>query len=297
MNPVAFITANYVARPLGYRMTRGWMQGDAATNDLFRPGEMFADRFDELVAGIGAMGFTHLDLWCAHLHPAWATLRHLEIAREVLARHGMKITTFASHWGRTAEDLRLLARLLHALGCRIISGNHGLLKDDRALLVGLLREHGLQLAYENHAEKSAAEILAAVGEGDADVLGVAFDTGWAGTQGYDALGAARELAGRLFHLHAKDVKAHRTAPTGLPLVDSGHETCALGAGIVPIEAVVKEVVCSGFAGPIGIEHEPEDHDPEPEVRTSLVRLQQWLRAADTPRATAARAGRSAKRAR
>jgi sugar phosphate isomerase/epimerase len=276
MNPVAFITANYVARPLGYRMTRGWMQGDDATNDLFRPVETFADRFDDLVAGIKALGFVHLDLWCAHLHPAWATPRHLELAHEVLARHGMTVTTLASHWGRTAEDLRLVVRVLRALDCRIISGSHGLLKDDRPLLVGLLREHGLQLAYENHAETSAAEILGAVGAGDADVLGVAFDTGWAGTRGFSARDAARELGGRLLHLHAKDVKARRVSPSGLPFVDMGHETCALGDGIVPIEAVVKETVRSGFAGPIGIEHEPEDHDPEPEIRTSLARVRQWL---------------------
>ncbi|HUJ42364.1 MAG TPA: sugar phosphate isomerase/epimerase [Opitutaceae bacterium] len=286
MNPVAFITANYVARPLGYRMTRGWMQGDSATNDLFRPVETFAERFDDLLAGVKALGFAHIDLWCAHLHPAWATLRHLEIAREVLARHGLTVTTVASHWGRTAEDLRLLARVLRALDCRIISGGHGLLKDDRALLVGLLREHRLQLAYENHAERSAAEILAAVGEGDADVLGVAFDTGWAGTRGFAARDAVRELGGRLLHLHAKDVKARRAAPTGLPFVDLGHETCALGDGIVSIEAVIKEAVRGGFAGPIGIEHEPEDHDPDPEVRTSLARVQHWLREVAGPRATA-----------
>lgn len=64
----------------------------------------------------------------------------------------------------------------------------------------------------------------------------------------------------------------------------GHETCALGEGIVSIEAVVKEAVRGGFAGPIGIEHEPEDHDPEPEVRTSLARVRQWLREEDTARA-------------
>ena len=284
MNPVAFITANYVARPLGYRMTRGWMQGDTANNDLFRPVETFADRFDDLVAGIKALEFAHLDLWCAHLHPAWATPRHLELAREVLARHGMTVTTVASHWGRTAEDLRLLARLLQALNCRIISGSHGLLRDDRPRLVSLLREHRLQLAYENHAENSAAEILAAVGEGDADVLGVAFDTGWAGTRGFAAPAAVGALAGRLLHLHAKDVKARRPAPTGLPFVDMGHETCALGEGIVSIEAVIKEAVRGGFAGPIGIEHEPEDHDPEPEVRTSLARVRQWLREAGATRA-------------
>jgi len=276
MNSVAFITANYVARPLGYCMTRGWMQGDTANNDLFRPIETFADRFDELVARVKALGFAHLDLWCAHLHPAWATARHLEAAREILARHGVDVTAYACHWGRTAEDLDRVAGILRAVRCPLVSGNHGLLQTDRARLARQLRAHGLRLAYENHPEASAAEILAVLGDADRDVLGVAFDTGWAGTRGFDAADAVRVLTPRLFHLHAKDVMARRPAPTGLPMVDAGHETCALGDGIVPVQAAVQAAVRAGFTGPIGIEHEPEDHDPEPAIKTSLERLNRWL---------------------
>lgn len=276
MNPVAFITANYVARPLGYHMTRGWAQGDAATNDLFRPVETFADRFDELADRVKALGFVHLDLWCAHLHPAWATPRHLDAARDVLARHGLDVTAFASHWGRTEDDLLQVIRVAQALGCPMISGSHGLLRRDRARLAGLLRDHGMSLAYENHPETGADEILAVVGDGDTDVLGVAFDTGWAGTRGFDAVAAVRAMAGRLFHLHAKDVLAPRATSRGLPMADAGHETCTLGDGIVAVEAAVKEAVRLGFRGPIGIEHEPEDHNPESDIATSFERMRHWL---------------------
>jgi sugar phosphate isomerase/epimerase len=276
MNPVAFITANYVARPLGYRMTRGWAEGDTATNDLYRPLETFAGRFDDLVARIKALGFLHLDLWCAHLHPAWATPRHLDLAREALARHEITVTAYACHWGRTADELLQVVRVAQALNCPLVSGSHGLLRTDRARLVGLLRDHGARLAYENHPETGADEILAVVGDGDAGTLGVAFDTGWAGTRGFDAVAAARRLAPRLMHLHAKDVLARRPAARGLPLADLGHETCALGDGVVSVEAAIKEAVRLGFQGPIGIEHEPEDHDPEPEIATSFERLRRWL---------------------
>ena len=276
MNPIACISANYVARPVGYRMTRGWMQGDTATNDLFRPIETFADRFDELVAGVKSLGFAHLDLWCAHLHPAWATPRHLEIARAVLRQHAVDVTAYASHWGRTAEDLDRIAAVLGALNCTLISGNHGMLREGRPQLVRRLRERGLRLAYENHPETGAAQILDAIGAADPDVIGVAFDTGWAGTRGFDAQEAACILAPRLFHLHAKDVRAPRPDKTGFPMADSGHETCALGDGIVPMRATVQAAVRAGFTGPIGIEHEPEDRDPDPEVKTSLERLSRWL---------------------
>lgn len=276
MNPVAFITANYVARPLGYQMTRGWAEGDTATNDLFRPIETFAERFDDLVTRVKALGFVHVDLWCAHLHPAWATPRHLELARETLARHEMTVTAYACHWGRTADDLLRVIGVAQALGCPLVSGSHGLLRTDRHLLANVLRNHGTRLAYENHPETDATEILAVVGDADTDTLGVAFDTGWAGTRGFDAVAAVRQLAPRLMHLHAKDVLARQPAARGLPLADLGHETCTLGDGVVSVEATVKTAVQNGFQGPIGIEHEPEDHDPEPEVAVSFERLRRWL---------------------
>jgi sugar phosphate isomerase/epimerase len=278
MNPISYITANLIARPVGYNLNRGWMQGEHAVHDLFKPADRFAERFDEMIAGIRALGFSSIDLWCAHLHPSWATVRHLEAAREVLSRHQASVTAYACHWGTTSDDLRLTAQVIDALGTDLISGHHGLLMSDRATLVRELRTHKLRLAFENHAETDATAMLAKIGTDAVDVLGIAFDTGWAGTQGFDAAAALPALLPRLFHLHAKDVKARRAARTGYALIDMGHETCALGDGIVGIEAVVRQAVAGGFTGPIGIEHEPETHDPADECRESLQRVHRWLAA-------------------
>ncbi len=277
MNPLSYLTANLVARPVGYHMTQGWMQGDDATHDLFRPAERFSARFDEMIAGIRALGFTSVDLWSAHLHPAWATVRHLEAARTVLDRHGVTVTAYPCHWGSTVEDLRLIARVLEVLGTDLISGNHGLLATDRPALVTELRALKLRLAYENHPEKDGAAMLAKIGPDDADVLGLAYDTGWAVTNGFDAVAALPALLPRLFHLHAKDVKPRRTGqPTGYAMIDMGHETCTLGDGVSGIETVLRQAVAGGFTGPIGIEHEPEDHDPAADCRESLIRVRGWL---------------------
>jgi sugar phosphate isomerase/epimerase len=275
-NPVSFISANLVAQPVGFHMSRGWGQGDEAVQDLFRPVQHFADRFDFLVSEVRALGFTSIDLWCAHLHPAWATVRHLEIARAVLDRHQVKITSYASHWGSNLEDLRCLKHVLSALGTDLISGNHGLLASDRPALVAALRDLKLRLAFENHPEKSSAEMLAKIGPDATDVLGIAYDTGWAGTQGFDAVAALPGLLPRLFHIHAKDVKARRTEKTGFQLIDMGHETCVLGDGVVGIEKVIRAAVAGGFTGPIGVEHEPEDFNPMADCRESLRRVRSWL---------------------
>ena len=81
---LSFMSANYVARLLGYHMTEGWMQGDAATNQHFQPLATFEERFEEIVRDIQAMGFRAMDLWTAHLNPAWATPAHVDAARKVL---------------------------------------------------------------------------------------------------------------------------------------------------------------------------------------------------------------------
>lgn len=275
-NPISYVTANLYAQPYGYNMTREWMRGDEAASDLFRPVERFADRFDHMVAGIRALGFTSLDLWCAHLHPSWASVRHLEDARAVLDRHGVTVTAYVTYGGSTVADLRMLARVMDALGTDLISGQHGLFGADRAAFVKELRALKLRFAYENHPEKSADEILSKIGAGDEDVMGIAYDTGWACTQGIDSTLALPSMLPRIFHFHAKDLKPRRTEKTGYPLIDIGHETCALGDGIAGVEQALRSAVAGGFTGPIGVEHEPETHDPAPECRESLARVRAWL---------------------
>ena len=49
MNTISFMSANYVARQLNYHMTRGWGQGETATNNYFMPLETFPQRFEDLL--------------------------------------------------------------------------------------------------------------------------------------------------------------------------------------------------------------------------------------------------------
>ena len=48
-NTISFMSANYVARQIGYNMTGGWGQGDKATNDWFRPVETYEERLGEML--------------------------------------------------------------------------------------------------------------------------------------------------------------------------------------------------------------------------------------------------------
>jgi sugar phosphate isomerase/epimerase len=265
MNTLSFMTANYVARQIGYNMTKGWMEGDDATNAYFAPIETYDARFRAMLAEIKGLGFTAVDIWLAHLNWRWATPEHLTIARRAIDEAGLTVVSIAGGFGNTREEVEASCRIAKALDTTILGGNSGLLGSDRPTLAALMREHGLRFGYENHPEKSTAELLAKAGEGDEDVIGLCVDTGWFGTHGYDAVQAFREVYPRLVHVHLKDV-----------LAPGSHETCRYGRGCVAIEGSVHTLKELGYTGAISIEHEPEHYSPNEDCVANLAMVKAWL---------------------
>jgi L-ribulose-5-phosphate 3-epimerase len=253
------MSANYVARQTGYQM-HGWDHGDRTTNEYFRPLETFAERLDELLSHVPPLGFDTVDIWGAHLNPAWATEEHLSIARAALARHGLVVATLATWVGPAVIERACEVAL--ALGTTIIGGGAS---GDASVLVPVLREHGVRLGIENHPERTPQEVLDRIASADG-ALGATVDTGWWGTHGYDAARAIEELGEHVLHVHLKDV-----------LAAGAHETCRWGRGVVPIEECVRALQRIDYRGAISIEHEPESYDPSEDVRAMRVQLEGWLR--------------------
>ena len=264
-NVVSLMSANYVARELGYHMTGGWAEGDLATNEVFRPVETFPERFGALLDEMKALDVSAIDLWTAHLNPAWATPDHVIAAQEEQLRTGLSVSSLAGGFGDTPEAFERSCALAVALGARVLGGSSGLLASDRAALLGIARDYDVVFGFENHPEeKTAEDVRAKLGEPGAN-LGVTLDTGWFGTHGTDPVAAVRDLADALVHVHLKDVRAVGT-----------HETCRYGEGVVPIEACVHELKRVGYAGGISVEHEPEFFDPTEDCRVNLALLKGWL---------------------
>jgi sugar phosphate isomerase/epimerase len=266
MSTISFNTANFVARPLGYQMTRGWGEGDRANQDHFRPSETFGERFAAMLDEIQAMGFSAIDLWTAQLNPSWATLQHVAEARRLLAHYNLPVMSLCGWFGSNPDEFKGACRLAADLDCQILGGSTSMLEKDRALVVELLRRYELKLALENHPEPSAEALRARMGPDDAEgTLGVTVDTGWFGTQGADAAAAIRALAPHVLLVHLKDVRAA-----------GGHATCRYGEGIVPIEACVRALADIGYRGTISVEHEPERFDPRPDCMANLAMVRRWL---------------------
>jgi L-ribulose-5-phosphate 3-epimerase len=260
---VSFMTANYVAREIGFRMA-GWGEGDRAANARYAPIATYEERLDDLLSGIAGLGFEAVDLWTAHLNPAWATDAHVGIARDLLARHGLRVVSLAGGFGGTVAEFETACRMAVALGRPILGGSTGAWGKDRDGVMRALQDHDLRLGFENHPEKTPDEVLALIGDAGPRV-GATVDTGWFGTQGFDASRAIGRLGDRVLHVHLKDVRE-----VGV------HRTCRYGDGIVPIEGCVRALERMGYRGAISIEHEPEDYDPTPEIVANAAMLRGWL---------------------
>ena len=264
---LSFMGANFVGRELGYGAADEWGPYDVATNVAFEPLEFYGERIDEVFAAIAAAGFGALDLWLAHLNWRWATPEHVRIALDSLERHSLRVVSLAGNLGATAADLESACRLANALGVDLLGGMGDVLRNDLDGAEAVLRRHGVRFGYENHPEKTPQEVLALIGDAD-DVLGAAVDTGWWATQGYDPVQALRELNGRLFHVHLKDVEEPGT-----------HISCMHGMGCSRIEECVDVLLASGYRGAVTIEHEPFDRDPTEEVIRMREQVETRLEAA------------------
>lgn len=262
---ISFMSANYVAREVGYNMTRGWGQGDAAANDHFQPLDTFAERFEEILRDVQGLGFKAIDLWTSHLNPTWATPEHISIARDLLDRYDLKVPSLGGWFGSSHEAFEATCKLAAALDVKILGGSSSMLEQDRDFVIGMLHRYELRLGLENHPEKTPEEMLAKIGDGGEGTLGTTVDTGWYGTQGYNAAQAIKALGEHVVYVHLKDV-----------LAAGEHRTCRYGEGVVPIRDCVFMLEQIGYENALCVEHEPETFDPGEDCRANLHMLREWL---------------------
>lgn len=265
---VSFMTANFVARELGWHMA-SWDAGDRSVHETFEPLETYGERFAAICDDAIDLGFDAIDLWDAHLSARWATDGHIEAAISVLRERHLSVASLAGWFGSDAEHMERTCRIARAVGAPVLGGGSALLGEDRDALVELLDRYDLRLGIENHPERTPAEMLERIGDGAGGRIGTTVDTGWYGTQGYDAADAIRELGPHVVHVHLKDVR-HAGTP---------HETCGYGDGVVPLERCVEALRAIGYTGAISVEHEPDHGDPRPEIGAARRQLADWLAAA------------------
>lgn len=268
MNRISYNCSNLVAAQSGYSPQNDWDTCVEAVNEFYRPLETFAARFERMILDIKALGFDALDIWTpGQLNWRWATEEYLTIARSLLDKHHIAVTSIGGDFGETKEEFVAACKLAIAVNTDLLSGVTPVMHSDRAFVVRTLRDYNLRLGIENHPEKSSREMLDEIEDGGGGRIGTTVDTGWYCTQHYDVVRAIEELNKHIFHVHLKDV-----------LAGEEHLNVGYGQGIVPMEKCVYALRRIGYAGDYCIENHPVDHDPTEEIKAAFVLMRKWVAA-------------------
>jgi len=259
MIAISLNTSSFVSRQVNYRAA-GWSDGDRAANAYFQPISSYAGRFGALLDEIVALGFENIDLWTGHLNPHWATLEHMMIAREAVARRKLRVVSLAGYFGDTLEQFEAACQLALGLQVPLLAGTTRCLLENRADTLTLLRKYALKLGLEN--EGSTAEgVYNVLGTGDEDVLGAVIDTASFDENGGDAVAAIQLLGPRMLQVHLRNCVS-RTNP----------EAARFDTGLVPMNQVMQALHEVGYTGGISIEHVAYRFDPGEDCKFNL----KWL---------------------
>jgi sugar phosphate isomerase/epimerase len=236
---VVFNTANLVARFTDWRFElKNWGEQDRITRE--RTDER---AWSSICKEIADAGYRAVELWAAHVDPQNMTEARAARFKQIMEEFRLQPIGLS---GTLNDDTARVCRWLGVPAC-----NGGYWYSSPDIIRGLLKSSGVRFNYENHPEKSAAEMRGCIESLGGDPgAGLCVDTGWLGTQGVDAPAAIRELGPLVKHVHLKDV-AHA----------GSHDTCRLGDGVVDIPGVVKALKAIGYAGWYSWEDEPEDRNP------------------------------------
>jgi L-ribulose-5-phosphate 3-epimerase len=248
MKKIAFNTANLVAQFTGWKFElKNWGKQDQLTRE-----KTDEQVWQQICRDIAAAGYRAVEIWVAHVDPTKMTDERAKTFKTILDDHGLQPVGLA---GGLNDDIARVCQQLSIPAC-----NGGLWGTDLPTVKRVAQRTGIAFNYENHPEKSVAEIRGKI-EGGSDTIGVAVDTGWLGTQGVDAPGAIRELGSLVRHVHVKDVAAA-----------GAHHTTPLGKGIVNIEACLSTLKSMNYTGWYSWEDEPEDRNPWDIARA----MREWL---------------------
>lgn len=117
-------------------------------------------------------------------------------------------------------------------------------------------EYGIRFSLHNHAKATRywnyRETLTRVKD-CAPALGICPDTGHFIRSGFDPLEVVRAFKGRMVSVHLKDLDGDN--PNGDPEIQKKLRDVAWGTGKGQVEAVLKELINQGFAGPIVLEYD------------------------------------------
>ena len=133
------------------------------------------------------------------------------------------------------------------------------------------KEYDIRVAIHNHGPEdkifpSPLDVLKAVRSMDPH-MGCCIDVGHAYRAGTDVVQAIHDVGSRLFNLHMKDLKD----------LHEKESQVTVGEGKVPVEAIFKALIATGYQGFVDLEYEVHPDDPMPGVTSSFAYMRSVLK--------------------
>lgn len=195
----------------------------------------------------------------------------LEI-KALLQKHGLKASGLSAHCPLMRPEisvpyLQKAIRFAAAIGAPVVNTDEGIRPDWLSLddawtvmkytLTSALRiaeQYGVAIGIEPHQSisKTIAGLLRIASLVDSPWLQINYDTGNAWLGGEDPYDGLRAVAGRLVHVHAKDISVHmsdeeRGKVTGTPV------GCACGDGVIDWTRILGILRDADFHGVLSVE--------------------------------------------
>ncbi len=132
------------------------------------------------------------------------------------------------------------------------------------------KEYDVRVAIHNHGPEdkewpSPMEVLAAV-RGMDQRMGCCVDVGHTMRAGVDVVGAIEAAGPRLFDIHMKDLADK----------NSKESQVAVGAGVMPVEAIFGALVRMRYPGFVDLEYEIKPEDPVPGMAESFAAMRRVI---------------------
>ncbi len=154
-------------------------------------------------------------------------------------------------------------------------------------IAGEARKLGLRSAFHHHAGtfiETPAEVARLLESTDPSLVGICFDTGHYFYGGGDPVEFARSHAGRIWHLHLKDVRRDvldQVRRERIPYLEAIRRGvfCELGEGAVDVPGVIRALDQGGFNGWAVFEQDVDPTIPGTNPMASAARSREYLRRA------------------
>lgn len=165
-----------------------------------------------------------------------------EYAREMFAKHGLRVISTGVHYPKTEQDVRDICEFTKALGAEFVSAE----SPDEIVKLWVKHLGGLKLAIHNHHSlpfadpKYVAKLVAPY----ADVGACADNGGWT-RAGFDSIQGLKILRGKIFTVHLKDQEKLGKADSNAKIY---------GTGCIDLKGMLAELDAQNFDGYIIIEH-------------------------------------------